>query len=96
MIYNLKITATLNKCFSGYFDISTYKDCWKPPISHYPSFEVIHKLNCLLLLKKNPSEFFVEQRVKGDEKGAKTNEQRAKNNDQRATSKKFLLGHAKV
>ena len=36
-------------------------------------------------LKKNPSEFLVEQR-------AKRNEQRAKGNKQRATSKKFHPG----
>ena len=85
MIYNLKIKATLNKNFSGYFVFSTHKDCWKFPISHYSSFEVIRKLNCLLLLKKkSPSEFLVEQRVKGDEKQAKRNKQRAKTNEQRS------------
>ena len=50
--------------------------------------QVIHKLNFLykliwrtfrlLLLKKNPSEFLVEQRAKSNERQAKSNEQRAK------------------
>ena len=39
---------------------------------------------CLLLLKKNPSEFLFEQRVK-------SNKQRAKSNEQRATSENFHL-----
>ena len=54
-VYNLKITAAVNKKFSGYFVFITDKDCWKSPISHYPSFEVIYKLNCLLLAKKKKS-----------------------------------------
>ena len=48
--------------------------------------------------KKNPSELFLEQRVKTNEQRAKsngqqgkTNEQRAKTNEQPATSKKFHL-----
>ena len=53
---------------------------------------------CLLLLKKNPSEFLVEQRAKSNEQRvksngqrAKSNGQRAKSNEQRVTSEKFHL-----
>ena len=46
---------------------------------------------CLLLLKKNPSEFLVEQRAKSNEQRVKSNGQRAKSNEQRVTSEKFHL-----
>ena len=68
-------------------------------------YKLIWRAFCLLLLKKNPSEFLVEQQVKSNEERAKSNEQRAKSNEQlaksneqrarskqqRATSKKFSL-----
>ena len=48
--------------------------------------------------KKNPSEFFFEERVKSNEQRTKSNkqrvksnEQRAKSNELRATSEKFHL-----
>ena len=40
----------------------------------------------LLLLKKNPSEFLLEQRVKSNNQPAKSNKQQAKNNEQQAKS----------
>ena len=52
-------------------------------------YKLIWSTFCLLLLKKNPSEFFVEQQAKSNEQGAKSksNEQRGKSNEQRAKSK---------
>ena len=54
--------------------------------------------NIFYSLKKNPSEFLVEQRVKSNEQRAKSNEQRAKSNEQqvksneqRTTNKEFHL-----
>ena len=48
---------------------------------------------CLLLFKKNPSEFSVEQRAKTNEQRAKGNEQRAKSGKQRATSEKLDINN---
>ena len=44
--------------------------------------------NLLFTLKKNPSEFLVEQRVKSNEQRAKSSEQRTESNEQKVTSKK--------
>ena len=99
-VYNLKITAALNKNFSGYFVFITNKDCRKSPISHYPSFEVIYKLNCLLLAKKKILQKFLssnewkvtrnEQNVTINEQKvtSKSNDQRVENNEQGAKSNK--------
>ena len=65
----------------------------------YPSFQVIDNLNflfttqcgelfCLLLLKKNPSEFLVEQRAKSIRQRAKSIEQQAKSIEQQVNSHK--------
>ena len=59
-------------------------------------YKLIWRTFCLLLLKKNPSQFFVERQAKSNEQGSKSksneqrgksNEQRAKSNEQRAKSK---------
>ena len=49
-------------------------------------YKLIWGTFCLLLLKKNPSEFLVEQRVNSNEQRAKRNEQRAQSNEQQAQS----------
>ena len=89
-VCNLKITAALNKNFSGYFVFITNKDCRKSPISHYPSFEVIYKLNCLLLAKKKILQKFLssnEWKVTRNEQNVTINEQKVTSNEQKVTSK---------
>ena len=51
-------------------------------------YKLIQRTFCLLLLKKNTSEFLFEQRVKSNEQRAKSNEHRAKCNEQKVTSNK--------